>query len=122
MPVVGRWPGPSTHTGGKQSTDGLSPDLNAASTLRLVRIFPARARRSHAHPHSEEVIYVAEGEGWLWESGDITRVTGGDVLYIPRGVDHVNFARRGSALTLICFFPHPDLRANIEDRSERLSP
>lgn len=122
MPVVGEWPGPSTHLETKQSADGLSPDLEAASTVRLVRISPSKARRTHVHPYSEEVIYIERGEGWLWESGEVTGVTRGDVIYIPQGVEHVTFARRESSLSLVCFFPHPDLGANLEERSERLSP
>ena len=60
------------------------------------------------------MIYVVEGTGVAWEDGRRTSVAAGDVVAIAAGVPHATVAGEGGLL-LVCFFPDPDLRSNVEE-------
>ena len=98
---------------GRLSADPLPPGLAAGCSTRVVRIAPG-PRTPHVHPHSAEVVYVAEGSGTAWEDDVPTRVGAGDLIVVPPGVPHATVADGGDLL-LVCFFPHPDLAANLEE-------
>ena len=99
---------------GRLSADPLPPGIAAASSARIVRIAPG-PRTPHVHPHSEELSYVVSGAGTAWEDDVATRVATGDLLVVPTGVPHATVASGTSELVLVCFFPHPDLAANIRE-------
>jgi quercetin dioxygenase-like cupin family protein len=99
---------------GRRSADPMPPGLPAGCSARVVRI-PPGPRTPHRHPHSVEVVYVAEGRGTAWEDDVPTRVIAGDVLVVPAGVPHATVAAGPGDLVLVCFFPHPDLAANAEE-------
>ena len=44
-----------------------------------------------------------------------TQVGPGDLLVVPAGLPHATVASGTSELVLVCFFPHADLAANIEE-------
>jgi quercetin dioxygenase-like cupin family protein len=99
---------------GRLSANPLPPGLDLGASARVVRIAPG-PRNPHLHPHSAEIVYVAGGTGTAWEDGAPTQVGEGDVVVVPRGVPHATVASGTSDLVLVCFFPHPDLAANIEE-------
>ena len=82
--------------------------------MRVVRI-PPGPRTPHRHPHSDEVVYVVEGEGRAWEGDEVTPVRAGDVFVVPAGVPHATVCTGPSELVLVCFFPRPDLSTNLEE-------
>src|SRR5688500_11015698 len=97
---------------GRESANPLPPDVKDCS-VRVVRI-PPGGRTPHRHPHSREIVYVAEGSGTAWEDGSRTPVTAGDLLLIEQGVRHAT-AASGAGLLLVCFFPVGDLAGNVEE-------
>jgi quercetin dioxygenase-like cupin family protein len=99
---------------GRLSADPLPPDMAVGCSARVVRIAPG-PRTPHRHPHSAEVVYVVGGSGTAWEDDVPTAVGPGDLVIVPPGVPHATVATGTSDLLLVCFFPHPDLAANIED-------
>lgn len=103
-----------TELTGRRSADPLPQGVETGCSVRVVRI-AAGPRTPHVHPHSAEVAYVAEGAGTAWEGDVATDVTVGDLLVVPAGVPHATVATGSSDLVLVCFFPHPDLVANIEE-------
>jgi quercetin dioxygenase-like cupin family protein len=114
MPVV---PGESldfARLPGRLSADPLPPGLPVGCSARVVRIAPG-TRTPHRHPHSAELAYVVAGTGTAWED-DVSRTVGpGDLLVVPAGVAHATVASGPADLVLVCFFPHPDLGANLEE-------
>jgi quercetin dioxygenase-like cupin family protein len=60
-------------------------------------------------------VYVVDGIGTAWEGDVATAVAAGDVVLIAAGTPHATVASAGSELVLVCFFPHPDLAANLEE-------
>jgi quercetin dioxygenase-like cupin family protein len=99
---------------GRLSADPLPPGVAVGCSARVVRIAPG-PRTPHRHPHSAEVVYVVSGAGTAWEDDVPTAVGPGDVLVVPPGMPHATVATGTSDLVLVCFFPHPDLAANIEE-------
>lgn len=99
---------------GRVSGDPLR-GLNAESSLRVSRPERTSSRRAHIHPRSEEVIYVKSGSGAIYIEGELQRVAPGDTVLVPAGAAHATIPDEGSAMELICFFPHPNLQDNIEE-------
>jgi quercetin dioxygenase-like cupin family protein len=99
---------------GRRSADPFPLGVADPCSLRVVRI-PRGPRTPHRHPHSWEVVYVAEGNGRIWEGEHATVVGAGDVAAIPPGVPHATVCTGRSELVLVCFFPHPDLSGNLEE-------
>jgi len=99
---------------GRRSKDPLD-GVDSASSLRIVELERTEGRTAHLHPHSEEVIYVEAGSGQVWIDGTHHRVRQGDVIHIPAGAPHATVPDEEVQMSLICFFPHPELNDNIEN-------
>ena len=99
---------------GRRSADPLS-GLGSDASVRIVELERTEGRAAHRHPHSEEVVYVAAGTGIAWIDGTEHPLSPGTTVRIPAGAPHATIPDAGSAMRLICFFPHPDLSQNIED-------
>ncbi|WP_168205659.1 cupin domain-containing protein [Georgenia yuyongxinii] len=82
--------------------------------MRVVRIRPG-PRTPHRHPHSCEVMFVAQGDGRFWEGDTVHQVRAGDVLFVPTGVPHATVCVGDTDIVLACFFPRRDLPSNIEE-------
>ncbi|NND85524.1 MAG: hypothetical protein HKN46_10295, partial [Acidimicrobiia bacterium] len=50
-----------------------------------------------------------------WIDGERFPLSPGTTVRIPIGAAHATIPDEGSAMRLICFFPHPDLSENLED-------
>ena len=103
---------------GRASADPFEGSPAEELSVRLVRLEGGRRRSPHRHPHSQEAIYVLSGNGVLWEDGIEHPVKTGDCVLIPAGVAHATIPGAGESMELLCFFPHPDLAANIEELDE----
>ena len=99
---------------GRSAGDPLR-SVSADSSLRVTRVQRITDRRAHRHPHSEEVIYVRSGTGAVYIDGVFHTVGPGDTVHIPRGAAHATIPNPAADMELICFFPHADLRENIEE-------
>lgn len=102
---------------GRRSADPLA-GLPTASSVRVVTLRRTTGRHAHVHPHSEEVVYVVAGSGYVWIDGRRSPVTPGDVVHVPAGVPHATVPDPGAAMELVCFFPHPDLIANLTETTD----
>lgn len=110
---------------GRASADPLAAveaDVDVASSVRVVRLVRTDMRRAHVHPRSEEIVYVAAGSGTVWIDGGCERVAAGDVVHIPAGAPHATLPDAGSTVELVCFFPHPDLAANLTETARVVDP
>jgi quercetin dioxygenase-like cupin family protein len=118
MPVIRSAALSFTQLPGRASADPLADAPVTGSSVRVVRIAPG-PRTPHRHPHSSEVVYVVAGTGVAWEDGRRTAVAAGDLIAIPAGVPHATVAG-DEDLHLVCFFPHPELRGNLEELAQPL--
>ncbi len=99
---------------GRSAGDPLRA-VPAASSLRITRLHRTSDRRAHRHPRSEEVIYVRSGTGAVYIDGTFHPVGPGDTVHVPQGAAHATIPEPGVDMELVCFFPHADLRENIEE-------
>ena len=99
---------------GRSAGDPLR-SVPAASSLRIARLHRTADRRAHRHPRSEEVIFVRSGTGAVYIDGVFHEVGPGDTVHVPRGAAHATIPEPGADMELVCFFPHGDLRENIEE-------
>lgn len=84
-------------------------------SARVVRLRRSPGRRAHLHPLSEELVFVAAGRGVVWIDGELHPASAGDLVRIPPGTPHATVPDEGVEMELVCFFPHPDLAANLEE-------
>jgi quercetin dioxygenase-like cupin family protein len=99
---------------GRRSADPFTGKPGEPVSVRVVEI-PPGPRTPHRHPHSCEVVYVADGTGRVWEGDASTDVAAGDIVVIPAGVPHATVCLSRRPLRLVCFFPYPDLGRNLEE-------
>jgi quercetin dioxygenase-like cupin family protein len=99
---------------GRRSADPVPDGHGDEYSVRIVTVAPG-PRNPHRHPASDELTYVASGQGVAWEDEESTGVKAGDLLVIPRGVPHATVAYGDAGLVLVCFFPAPDLASNLEE-------
>jgi len=67
------------------------------ANLNYVAMQPGEANTPHAHPSSEDTIYILEGAGSIQDITNETVLTfhPGDVVHVPPGVRHAVRADRG---------------------------
>lgn len=99
---------------GRKSADPLA-GAGVDFSVRIVSLSSKSVRWAHRHPKSVELLHVTKGRGVLWEEGVERRFERGDTALVPAGVPHATLPDPGTAMELICFFPHPDLENNIEE-------
>jgi quercetin dioxygenase-like cupin family protein len=100
---------------GRSTADPFKLAGRGESTVRQVVIEHVASRSPHRHPHSEEVVFVVSGRGRVWLDGTFHEVGPGTWYRIPTGTPHATVADPGERMSLVCFFPHADLSANIEE-------
>jgi quercetin dioxygenase-like cupin family protein len=98
---------------GRRSREILSGATGADSTVRLVEIAVpepgAAPRPPHWHPDCEECIHVLSGVGVTWVEGEDFAMHPGDTIRIAPGERHVTRNVGDKTLTLLCFFPSPQI-------------
>jgi quercetin dioxygenase-like cupin family protein len=98
---------------GRRSREILSGASGADSTMRLVEIAVAEPgtapRPPHWHPDCEECIHVLSGVGVTWVEGEEFAMHPGDTIRVAPGERHVTRNVGDKTLTLLCFFPSPQI-------------
>lgn len=102
---------------GRLSADPLAGRDDHGVSVRLVRIAPG-PRTLHLHPDTVEVIHVLDGRGRHRQGDEVRPVGPGDLTVVPVGVPHCTTADPGGELTLLCFFPSPELNTVDTDTVE----
>lgn len=101
---------------GRRSADPFAglPEMSGADlSVRVVLLDATADRTAHTHPLTAEAFYVVSGRGQLWVAGQRRDLGPGDVALVPAGAPHATLPAEGEQMRLVCFFPHPDLRANL---------
>lgn len=106
---------------GRRSREILSGHTGAASTFRIVDIAVpetgAPPRAPHWHPDCEECIHVLAGEGITWVDGTEFPMSPGDTIRVAPGEHHVTRNTGTGALTLLCYFPVPEITVLTEAKT-----
>lgn len=109
------------HLPGRRSRDILAGIAGSQSTFRIVEVDvpepEAAPRPPHWHPDCEECIFVLAGEGITWVDGEEFDMRAGDTLHIAPGERHVTRNCSDIPLTLLCFFPSPEITLLTEPQA-----
>lgn len=90
----------------------------AAFSAGMVVLEPGKGHERHTHPDSEEVLYVLSGEGTQTVAEDERRVSSGDMIYIPAGVEHSTVNSSWEPLRFLAMYGPPGPEAEIRDSPE----
>lgn len=105
---------------GRRSREILPARSAAQSTVRIVDIpVPAPGadpRPPHWHPDCEECIHVLSGQGVTRVDGEDFPMHPGDTIHIAPGERHVTRNTGDGPLTLLCFFPAPEITVMTDGR------
>jgi quercetin dioxygenase-like cupin family protein len=84
-----------------------------ASSVAYYIIEPGKHTGLH-NDSTEEIVFVAEGEGEVFSIGNTRRLEAGNFLVFPAGVDHDVYAQGSVALRLLSFFPTPEVLSTFQ--------
>jgi oxalate decarboxylase/phosphoglucose isomerase-like protein (cupin superfamily) len=90
----------------------------AAFSAGMVVLEPGKGHERHTHPDSEEVLYVLSGEGTQTVAEDERRVSSGDMIYIPAGVEHSTVNSSWEPLRFLAMYGPPGPEAELRDSPE----
>jgi oxalate decarboxylase/phosphoglucose isomerase-like protein (cupin superfamily) len=104
---------------GRISLEPVSGAIGSKVTFRIAEIPVAKwgdkPRGPHRHRGFEECIYVLKGHGRLVaDSGEIP-LAAGDIVLVPPNEKHMTVNTGPQPLTLLCFFPEPNVTARTEE-------
>jgi mannose-6-phosphate isomerase-like protein (cupin superfamily) len=81
----------------------------------VIRVAPGeKVRPAHAHPNSDEVIYIIEGTGRVLVAGEVAQVSAGSAVLFPRGAVHMLQNTGAVGMKVVCFFAPATSLANYE--------
>lgn len=89
-----------------------------AFSTGVVLLEPGKGHEQHTHPDSEEVLYVLGGKGVQTIDDEEQRVSAGDMVYIPAGVEHSTENTSWEPLRFIAIYGPPGPEANLRDMEE----
>jgi quercetin dioxygenase-like cupin family protein len=80
---------------------------NSEQTFGVVTIFSGKRNPLHAHPNCEEILYIVSGECDHKIGDEVYRLKTGDVICIPREVEHWAYCTSSEPLKAIISFSSP---------------
>jgi mannose-6-phosphate isomerase-like protein (cupin superfamily) len=104
------------------------PGMGAMSAnMNYVVLEPGEANVPHHHDHSEDVVFIVEGEGSVMDhsNGRLLDIQAGDSVFIPPGLRHGTLANKGRRIVSVGGPTPPDMdmlrRAGLAVRDPRAS-
>ncbi len=85
----------------------LTSAQNALASLNLLRVPAGGVIEPHVHPGEVETVYVLSGESVLTLGEREMAFGEGQVVAIPKGLEHALRNESGSAVELLTFFTPP---------------
>lgn len=103
-----------------------SPKVNDAEQFSagVVLLEPGQGHDLHTHPNSEEILYVISGKGEQTVADDTREVGQGDMIHIPKGVEHGTQNTGWEPLKFIAVYspPGPEETVSSDPDCETLPP
>ena len=79
----------ATHgaTAGRQFSLGVTPEVGCVSVTQFVGFIPVGRAPDHYHRY-DEVVYVLEGDGFVYAAGERAVLEAGSCVHLPAGLVH----------------------------------
>jgi oxalate decarboxylase/phosphoglucose isomerase-like protein (cupin superfamily) len=90
-----KWLSAPNVTGGKRFSAGI------------VLLLPGKGHSTHAHPGTEEILYVVSGVGKQTVLGEERDLQPGTMVFIPEGAEHSTVNTGWETLKLIAIYDPP---------------
>jgi quercetin dioxygenase-like cupin family protein len=91
----------------------------AEQSLGVVTIHPGKRNPLHMHPNCEELLYVLEGEADHKLGDEMYHLKAGDVIRIPRGIEHWAQATGDAPVVAVISFSSGDRKTeNLEESGD----
>lgn len=100
---------------GEQYTPG------AEQSLGVVTIDPGKRNPLHFHPNCEELLYVLQGEADHKLGETMFHLKAGDVIRIPRGIEHWAQAKGDVPLVAVISFSSADRQTENLEKTEDIA-
>jgi quercetin dioxygenase-like cupin family protein len=97
---------------------GQAQTPGAEQTLGVVTIHPGKRNPLHMHPNCEELLYVLDGEADHKLGDEMFHIRAGDVIRIPRGIEHWAEAKGDTPLVAVISFSSADRQTENLEESE----
>jgi quercetin dioxygenase-like cupin family protein len=88
----------------------VTPEMNLSEhfSMNTVAIKPGdTVKPAHAHPKTEEVIYVAGGKGKAYIDGKVYELNEGTTVIFKPGMVHMLTNDGDQVMKVVCFFTPP---------------
>ena len=97
-----------------------TPDVTGGERFSagVVKLEPGRGHERHTHPDSDEILYVVRGEGEQEVAEETREITGGDMVYVPEGVEHGTVNTGWEPLVLLAVYAPPGPEDVLRDLPE----
>jgi len=97
-----------------------TPDVTGGERFSagVVKLEPGKGHERHTHPDSDEILYVVRGEGEQEVAEETREITGGDMVYVPEGVEHGTVNTGWEPLVLLAVYAPPGPEDVLRDLPE----
>jgi oxalate decarboxylase/phosphoglucose isomerase-like protein (cupin superfamily) len=84
----------------------------------IVLLAPGKGHTSHAHPGTEEILYVVAGYGTQTVLDETTALEPGMLVFIPEGVEHSTLNTGWEMLKLVAIYAPPGPEIALREMPE----
>ncbi|WP_262177421.1 cupin domain-containing protein [Haloarcula laminariae] len=94
-----------------------APDVTGCEEFSsgVVLLKPGKGHERHTHPDSDEILYILGGEGEQTIGDETRTVSAGEMVYIPKGVEHSTMNTSWEPLRFLAVYSPPGPEAEIRE-------
>lgn len=97
-----------------------TPEVNGSERLSagVVNLEPGKGHDRHTHPDSDEILYVISGKGEQTLADETKSIGPGEMIYVPKGVEHGTINTGWETLQLLAVYAPPGPEDVLADLPE----
>ena len=97
-----------------------TPDVTGSEAFSagIVILEPGKGHERHTHPNSEEILYILSGEGCQTVGDEKQKISSGNMIYIPAGIEHSTMNISWEPLRFLAIYGPPGPEAEIRNSAD----
>lgn len=97
-----------------------TPDVTGVESFSAgaVQLEPGEGHERHSHPESDEILYVVRGEGEQTVGDETRDIEAGEMVAVPRGVEHGTVNTGWEPLVLLAVYAPPGPEEQLREMPE----